>query len=423
MLAAQVLSIAVFVLAYALIIRFYEKKQLVVWAAVLALPLLGLLPWSAMPAAVNWNVILLYFGMLLVSEVFLYSRMPDFLATVFARKSKNTAQAMLIICAFTGLLSIFLENVAVVLLVAPIALAISRKCEINPAPLFIGMAVSSNLQGSATLIGDPPSMLLGGFAGMSFNDFFFLGGKPSIFFAVQVGALVSLLVLWLFFRRQRKDMPALQKERFESLWPTMFVIGLVLLLILTSPLKTTLPVAGLLCVIFGAISYGWYLWHTRDWKVRAYVSRLDWRTGLFLIGVFVLVASLQATGVIGEIANLITSLTGGSVGRSFFLIVWLSVLFSAFVDNVPFLAVMLPVTQAVITATGAAGPLLYFGLLIGASVGGNITPIGASANIVAMGILRNQGIRTTFWDFTKIGLPFTLVSVIASTLFLWFVWA
>jgi len=138
---------------------------------------------------------------------------------------------------------------------------------------------------------------------------------------------------------------------------------------------------------------------------------------------FVLVASLQATGVIGEIANLITSLTGGSVGRSFFLIVWLSVLFSAFVDNVPFLAVMLPVTQAVITATGAAGPLLYFGLLIGASVGGNITPIGASANIVAMGILRNQGIRTTFWDFTKIGLPFTLVSVIASTLFLWFVWA
>ncbi|MDO8480924.1 MAG: SLC13 family permease, partial [Nanoarchaeota archaeon] len=379
MLNPQLVAVVIFVATYLFLMRFYERKQVIVWFGVLALALLGVLPWAGMAGAVDWNVILLYFGMLFVSEVFLYSRMPDFLATIFASKCKNTAQAMLVICAFTGLLSIFLENVAVVLLVAPIALSISRKCEINPVPLFVGIAISSNLQGAGTLIGDPPSMLLGGFAGLSFNDFFFLNGNPSIFFAVQIGALASLCVLALFFMRGRHDLPRLEKQSFVSVWPTLFVIGLILALIFTSPLQTEVPLAGLLCVLFGVISYAWYAAHSKDRKFGSYVGRLDWKTGLFLMGVFILVDSLRVTGVIGQIANLITGLSGGGVGKSFFLLVWLSVLISAFIDNVPFLVVMLPVTQAVIASTGAPPPLLYFGLLIGASVGGNITPIGASA--------------------------------------------
>ena len=162
---------ALFALAYVLVIVFYNRKLIVVWASVAALLAFRLLSPKEAWYAVDWNIVMLYFGMLLVSEVFLMSKMPDYIATLIASRTKRVGVAMLALCAFTGALSIVLENVAVVLLVAPIALTIARRCELDPAPLFIGMAISANLQGAATLIGDPPSMLLAGHAGLTFNDF------------------------------------------------------------------------------------------------------------------------------------------------------------------------------------------------------------------------------------------------------------
>jgi len=158
--------ISIFALAYFFIILFYNWKTIIVWTTVALLLILHLITLREALGAIEWNVLFLYFGMLFVSEVFLISKMPDYLATLVAGRTKSTGIAMVIICVFTGFLSIMLENVAVVLLVAPIALAISRKADIHPVPLFIGMAVSSNLQGAATLIGDPPSMLLAGAAGL-----------------------------------------------------------------------------------------------------------------------------------------------------------------------------------------------------------------------------------------------------------------
>src|SRR3989338_8777493 len=200
----KIIVLVIFVVTYFFIIRHYEKKQIVVWVAVAILLLTGMLGITNALGAIDWNVILLYFGMLLVSEVFLYSKMPDFLAVYFASKTSSTMVAMLIVCALASALSILLENVAVVLLVAPIALSISKKCKINPIPLFIGIAIMSNLQGSSTLIGDPPSMLLASFANLKFNDFFMFQGKPGIFFAIQIGMLFSLLVLYFFFRKYNK---------------------------------------------------------------------------------------------------------------------------------------------------------------------------------------------------------------------------
>jgi len=431
-MSSGLLAAIVFVVAYGFIVAFYDWRIVAVWAAVFVLLAFRVIDPRGALAAIDWNVVLLYFGMLFVSEAFLYSRMPDYLATHVARRAGRVGVAMLLLCLLTGLLSVALENVAVVLLMAPVALSISRSCNISPGPLFVGMAVSSNLQGAATLIGDPPSMLLAGFTGMGFNDFFVVDGKPAIFFAVQVGAVASAFVLAYAFRTERRPVPSIAPVGIFSKVPAFIVLALVASLVLSSTFFHSTPIAnGLLCVFFGTVSAIWYVIHvhrseagTAAEKLKSLARtlfRLDWQTGLFLIGVFVLVSSLTSTGLMKSIAQFIQTVSGSNALAIFLLVVGVSVLVSAFVDNVPFLVAMLPVLKT-LTASSEADPyLLYFGLLIGASVGGNITPVGASGNIVAMGIVKTEGYAVKFFDFVKIGLPFTLVAVAASAAYLWIV--
>jgi len=426
-LQAKVLSLIVFALTYVFIVVFYHRKMIVVWVGVgllLALNLLGLGALGPRRAlgAVDWNVILLYFGMLLVSEVFLFSKMPDYLATVLTRGARRVGGAMVLLCLFSGFLSIALENVAVVLLLAPVALAIARKCDVPPVPLFVGIAVSSNLQGAATLIGDPPSMLLAGFARLDFNDFFFYGGRPGIFFATQVGAVVSALVLMVVFRRYNRKMPTIPREPYLSAVPTYLVGGLIAALVTGSSFDHGFEyMTGTLCAAFGLLCLAWYLARTRGRGLSSFLKALDWQTGVFLIGIFALVESLSAVGVMEDLADLMLRVAGGRPFTIYMMVVWLSVLISGFVDNVPFLVAMLPVMQIITTRLGVSPYLFYVGLLLGASVGGNITPIGATANIVAMGILRKQGQRAGFWEFMRIGLPFTVFAVASASLFNWIV--
>jgi Na+/H+ antiporter NhaD/arsenite permease-like protein len=414
---------ALFLIAYVLLILLYHHKLIVVWTAVAVLLALRYLSPLAAWKSIEWNVVLLYFGMLFVSESFLFSRMPDFLATVIAGRAGRVSLALLLLCVFAGLLSTVLENVAVVLLVAPVGLAIAHKCGVPPGPLLIGLAVISNLQGAATLIGDPPSMLLASFAGLSFNDFFILQGRPYIFFATQVGAVAGLAVLYLFFAGHHRRMPPLEKEGYLSLGPTLLALALVVCLVASSSLEHGFEYAtGLLCVFFGLLCFLWFLWHNKGREVRDYLRRLDWQTGVFLIGIFVLVESLAAAGLMEDLAGYIQAVAGSRPFAVYALIVGISVVLSAFIDNVPFLLAMLPVCRLLTEAVPINPYLLYLGLLLGASVGGNVTPIGASANIVAMGILRKQGQAVRFGQFVRIGLPFTLAAVVASTLFGWLIY-
>lgn len=414
----------VFLAAYVLLILFYRQKTIVVWAAVAVLLALRYLSPLAAWKSIEWNVVLLYFGMLFVSESFLFSRMPDFLASVIAGRAGRVSLALLLLCVFAGLLSTALENVAVVLLVAPVGLAIARKCEVSPVPLLIGLAVVSNLQGAATLIGDPPSMLLASFASLSFNDFFILQGRPYIFFATQVSAVAGAAVLYLFFRKFNRRMPPLEKEGYLSLGPTLLVLVLVACLVAGSSFEHGFEYAtGLLCVFFGSLSFFWFLWHNRGREVKDYLRRLDWQTGVFLVGIFVLVESLAVVGLMQDLAGFLLAAAGSRPFAVYALVVGVSVALSAFIDNVPFLLAMLPVCRLITEAVPINPFLLYLGLLLGASVGGNVTPIGASANIVAMGILRNQGHPVRFGQFVRIGLPFTLAATAAGTLFAWLIYA
>ncbi len=419
----SVISISVFIVAYALFIALPKYRAFVaLGGAAVLVASLTVSPLSAF-LAVNWNVMGIFVGTLFVADVFIESRVPAFLAERIVDRAPSVKWAVLFICALVSFISAFVENVAAVLIVAPIAFALAEKLKIKPVKLIIGIAICSNLQGTATLIGDPPSMLLGGYTGMTFMDFFFLRGRPSIFFAVEIGALASFIVLYFFFRRYRRKVVTVPVEKVRSWAPTFILVGLIAALAVSSFFDTGFSyAAGAISMAAGAVSLVWKLLR-REGGFFSTLKSLDWETAGFLVGIFILVGGLVETGWIEKIAAALAHLVGGNVLAGFVLIVACSVVISAFVDNVPYLAAMLPVATTLARDMGVAdATVLLFGLLVGASLGGNITPIGASANVVATGMLKKRGYAVSFPEFVGMGLPFTLAAVTAGAVFVWLVW-
>jgi len=429
-------AIAVVTLVYVFLVISKRYRASALWVGVLVLALLGIYAADAdagfterieqtvgtIFGLINWNVMGIFTGVLIVAEFFIITKVPILLSDILIDRSRNVAQAMLLVCALTSVVSIFVENVAAVLIIAPLALQLSRRLRISPVPFLTGIAISSNLQGTATLVGDPPSMILAGEMDLNFNDFFIYMGRPSIFFAVQVGAIFSFVVLWLFYRKYDQPTVYVEKERVTSWVPTILLAAMIVVLAL-APLLEDMHIKvrpGLICMAFGAVTLVWAANHDRrqTWRVIRY---FDYPTVGFLMGVFALIGvlSLPQVGVIDDIRGFMMRLVGDSRGLAFLVIVGFSVAFSAFIDNVPYLTAMLPVVKS---WTGSDDPLLAFGLLLGACLGGNITPIGAAANVVSVGILRREGHVVEFWEFVKIGLPFTLAATIPAGIFIWLIW-
>jgi len=422
-MGANTVSLSIFIIAYLLFVVLPNKRTLVAIGASLLLILTRAISLKDAFFAINWNVMGIFVGTLVVADIFMASRVPAFIAEVIVDKAKNTAWAILLICLLTGCISAFVENVATVLIVAPIALALAKKLKINPTQMMIGIAVSSNLQGTATLIGDPPSMLLGGFAKMNFMDFFFYRGRPSIFFAVELGALASFFVLYFIFRKHKEKMRLVPVEKVKSWVPTAILVTLIFALAASSFFDTGFSsMAGIICLIAGIISLLWEKFVNKSSMVKG-LKGLDWETTFFLMGVFILVGGVTLTGWIEVFSQFLSRLVGANIFAGYTLVVFMSVALSAFVDNVPFLAAMLPVAVSMSDKLSLNPSLFLFGLLIGTSLGGNITPIGASANIVACGLLKKEGHEVKFKEFMKIGIPFTLAAVGAAYLFIWLIWS
>jgi Na+/H+ antiporter NhaD/arsenite permease-like protein len=271
------------------------------------------------------------------------------------------------------------------------------------------------------MIGDSPSIILALSSGMNFMDFFWMKGKPGITFAVELGAVASFYVLYLLFKKYKEPVTQIEEVKVKTWFPTWLLACMMLTLALSSFIKNKPPYAiAFICVIYGVVGL---LWHElRHRESVSIIKDLDWYTFFFLIGIFILVGSLTYTGIIDDIASFITSFTKGNKFLAYTVIVWLSVMLSAFIDNIPYTVAMIPVAKLVASSLGMAQEPFLFGLLIGTSLGGNITPIGASANVVAVGLLRKEGYRVKFTDFVKIGLPFTVAAVSIAYLFLWFIW-
>lgn len=436
---------AAFVVAYIYLAAVGRHRGFAVWAAAAAAcilcTLLGAAPdLAALLGGIDVGILLIFSGILLIAEVLVETRAPAWMAERLVAVSGTLGRASLLLCLLAGFVSMFVENVATVMLLAPVALELARRLEADPVPLLIGIAVSSNLQGTATLVGDPPSMILAAGEGLSFNDFFFMDGRPGIFFAVQCGALASAFVLWRIFGRSRRAVAWQGSTRVTSWVPVTILACVIAGLALASFSGSAGLLSGLICAAGGVTALAWHtlshrgvlptILRSRDpdeeVSVRGsgqIIRGFDLDTILLLAGIFFMVGALETYGVIDTIGGLIADLSGGGALPAFLMIVGASVAVSAFVDNVPFVTAMLPVVHSVAVDTGIPDwRFLSFGMLIGACLGGNISPIGASANIVSVSMLRKAGYSVSFPGFARIGLPFTLVAVIFGAAFVWFVW-
>jgi Na+/H+ antiporter NhaD/arsenite permease-like protein len=424
----------VFVCIYVVLAFQKEKRARTVWVGIVGFLIFNytFAPepyWETLLQPlrdVNWNVIGIFIGTFLVAESFTISLVPRRLANSIVRRAGSVGTAIVLVAALSGLLSAFVENVATVLILAPIALEMAKKLNVSPVPFLISIAVSSNLQGTATLIGDPPSMILAAHMKLHFNDFIILHGKPSIFFAVEIGAAASLVVLYLMFRKYKEPVGETEHQEVKSWFPTYLLVGMIVALAVSPIFDPEFRfLAGLICMVFGGAARLWERTSSASPRleyVRETLRQIDWDTTFFLIGIFMFVGVLTRAGLLERMAGAAQGLIGSNVLLGFNLVVWISVSISAFVDNVPYITAMLPVTTILASRMGLSSYLFPFGLLVGSCLGGNITPIGAAANIVAVGYLAKRGHKTSFLDFIKIGLPFTLAATAAGAAFIWLVW-
>jgi Na+/H+ antiporter NhaD/arsenite permease-like protein len=417
----KLLVITVFLAAYTLIVAKKGNPFVVLGLAIAALIASGAISVREALASVNLNVLAVFWGTMVLSGLFLFSKVPAYLATRLVGGAKSVGAAMLYVCLLAGFISSFVENVATVLIVAPIAFEVARKLKADPVPFLIGIAVSSNLQGCATMVGDSPSIILALSSGMNFMDFFWMHGRPGITFAVEAGAVVSFAVLYLLFRKYRSPVTRIEKVEVKTWFPTALLGCMMLALAASSFIPGKHPYTiAFICIAFGMAGLAWH--EAKHRESFSLVKNLDWHTFFFLIGIFIIVGSLTQRGLVDDIARWIIGFTKGNRFLAFTAIMWISVLLSAFIDNIPYTIAMIPVAKLVASSLGVPPQLFLFGLLIGTSLGGNITPIGASANIVAVGLLRKDGRRVSFLDFMKIGLPFTLAATGTAYAVLWLVW-
>ena len=414
-------ALILFALTYVFILAFGKYRTYIALGSGLLFIITGMLSLTNVIGAIDFNVLLMIAGSMGLVQLFIDSKMPDRLAEILIDKVKNVQMAAVALALFAGIISAFVDNVATVLMIAPVALQICKKLNTNPVPFIIGIAVSSNLQGAATLVGDTTAIMLSGEAGMSFADFFWYEGKPSIFFAVELGAIVSAVILAFIFRKEKQPIPKQEtKTEVTDYVPSLLLLSMLVILITASFIPSDLEIMnGLICCLLLIVGLVYnFLTQKKLSAVVEPLKAIDFQTLGLLLGLFLMIGGISEQGVIKAAANLLQQLGGGNEFILFTVIVWFSVLISAFIDNIPYVATMLPI----ITGLGINPTLLYFGLLSGATLGGNITPIGASANITGAAILRKEGYEVKNKDFFRIGIPFTLAAVISAYVYLWVVY-
>ena len=422
----QVIAIILFILMYVVMIVKTEWRLYAIWGVAVLFVLFGILQRNPLYwlSVINWNVIMMIGGTMVIVYYFIESKMPNRLAEIILEKCPTVMWVIILMSLFAGAVSAFIDNVATVLMIAPVGLAICKKLKISPVPMLLAIAVSSNLQGAATLVGDTTSIMLGAYANMNFMQFFFMHGKPGIFFAVELGALLTVPVMLFLFHNLNQPVEAEEKTKVEGIFPTIALCGVVVCLIIASFIPNTpSTINGIICVVIALLCMAVdFRMKKMPENLKKAILSIDFETLCILTGLFLVIQGITDVGIIDMVANGIAKVGGKNIFLLYTIIVWGSVLFSAFVDNIPYVATMLPIITGISQLLGIEPYLLYFGLLSGATLGGNITPIGASANITAVGMLKQNGYTVKFSDFMKIGLPFTFVAVMAGYLFIWFTW-
>lgn len=439
-MSTLIIAIILFAITYVFLFAFPKYRSWIAFGSAIIFSLwLSLLckdvefGFKEIFGAIDFNVLMMIAGTMGIVVLFIDSKMPMRIADILLSKFKNVKMAIVAMALLSGIVSAFVDNVATVLMIAPIALAVCKKQNISPISAIIAIAISSNLQGAATLVGDTTSILLGGYADMTFFDFFAFKGRPGIFFAVELGALMTIFILLYLFRKETQPLQLTDKTEVNDYVPTYLMGGVIALLILASFIKEPTTEGalltlynlrnGLICIVLLVVGIIINICKNKNTKMaKQVIHELDYDTLLLLASLFVVIQGITSAGVITKLSELLVNLGGNNLFLMYTIIVFASVLISAFVDNIPYVLTMLPVVTGVAATMNVEPYVLYFGLLVGATLGGNITPIGASANITGIGILRKEGYEVRAKDFMKISVPFTLTAVLSGYLFIWLFW-
>ena len=414
-----VAGITIFILAYAAIATDRIPKSAIALGGGALMILIGILNQEQAFHHVDLNVILLLVGMMVLAGIVRKTGCFQALAILAARWTGGDGlRLMLALSLITAVLSAFLDNVTTVILIAPITVFVATRLKLNPVPFFIAEILASNVGGAATLIGDPPNILIASAGDLDFAVFIAHMGPPSIIFLI-----FTMFYLRRVFASQLVTDPA-RAEALAALKPGDAITD-------RRGMYIGLSVLGL--TIFGFLIHGALGWEPATVAIAGAAllmiltrpdahevfNEVEWASVLFFVGLFMMVAGLIELGALKAVSDFAIELTQGNVAATAFLVLWLSAILSAVVDNIPYTATMLPVIQQ-LTAEGLnPDNILWWSLAIGADLGGNATIIGASANVILAGIAEREGHKIGFMQFVRYGVPLTIVILILGTGWIW----
>jgi Na+/H+ antiporter NhaD/arsenite permease-like protein len=409
---------AIFLVAYALIATERFDRTLVALLGAMLVIVLGIVDQQEAFAAIDFNVIFLLVGMMIMAGALRKTGFFEFVADHAIRLSRGEPFRLLVsLTVFTAILSAFLDNVTTVVLIAPITLAVTRTLRVNPFPYLISMVFASNIGGTATLIGDPPNILIGSAANLSFVDFL-----------VNLAPVVTLILLAYIgmisvaFRRHMDD----DADRLDALAlvdpgsaikdrpmmiKSLIVLGLTMIgFLLHSALGLEVATIAMLgatvLMLVGGI------------KPHEAFEDVEWNTLFFFVGLFILVEAIVQVGIISGIADAVATAVAGRQGVATIGILWFSAGVSAIVDNIPYTATAIPIIQRLAQGGLEAQPM-WWALSLGACLGGNMTIVGASANVVVANMAAREGHPITFWQFLRYGTALVVISMVISTVYLY----
>jgi Na+/H+ antiporter NhaD/arsenite permease-like protein len=418
----MLIALAIFVATYVLIITEWVNKMLAAMIGGFVIILVGILPQQEALLAVDWNVIFFLIGMMMVISVLKKTGVFMYLAIKTAKVARGKPLwIMILMFLVTGFLSAFLGSVTTVMILVPVVMLICDELKISPVSFIITMVIASNMGGAATMVGDPPNILIGSATSYTFLDFIFNLTPP-----ILIASGTSVVLMYLIYHKKLKvtneNRARLLSYKEDTLITdkkllirSLIVLGLMLLAlamqsVLHIEIATISMTAGLALLVMS----------DRKEVDNVLMHDIDWMTLFFFIGLFILVESLVKTGLIGQMANAIVESTKGDTKKASMMILWMSGLLSAFIDNVPFVAAMIPMVKTMGNMLGAGVDMhpVWWALSLGTCLGGNGTLIGASSNIVAVGIANRNGYRITFKQFTVIGILFTINTLMVSALYI-----
>lgn len=419
------LAIAIFVLAYVLIATEWVHRLAAALGGATLMLVIGITnpehAFFSEHAGIDWKVIFLLLGMMLIVAVLKRTGVFEFIAIWAARRARGRPyRLMVLLVVATGFLSAWLDNVTTVLLIAPVTILVCRRLGLPAVPFLIAEVMACNIGGAATLIGDPPNIMIGSRADLSFNDFL-VHMTP----VVVVLMIIFVLMCRVMFRKAFHYDP----ERAASLMeldPKAEIKDKRLLLI-----SGVVIVAVMVCFVLHtwlhmepsvvAMSGGLLLLALSRLSPGDVVKDVEWETLAFFAGLFVMVGGMVQTGIIGDLGELAAEATGGNLEATSMALVFGSVIPSAIIDNIPFVASVSPIVSEIVASAGGSGEaeMLWWSFALGADLAGNATIIASSANVVVIGIAEREGHHISFWQFSKYGLIVTAVTVSVAAAYVW----